>query len=184
MTDRPVVLVGSPDDAHVDAVARALGERDADVVVVDTLSFPESVRISFGDRIDDVTVEGRAVGRPAAVYLRDTYTHPLSYGVDVTGEMEADWRRTLVAFREKGQMLVPLLARWTELGIPMYNGAARDWRNPKGFQIAALEAAGLPVPRTLWTNDPGAVREFAAGRRIVFKPVAGGPRRRSWARRT
>ena len=174
MSDRPVVLVGSPDDAHVDAVARALKEREVDAVVADTLSFPESFRISLGDRIDDVTVEGRAVGRPAAVYLRDTYTHPLSFGVDVADEMDRDWRRTLVAFREKGQMLVPLLARWTELGIPMYNGAARDWRNSKGFQIAALAQAGLPVPRTLWTNDPAAVRGFAAGGRIVYKPVAGG----------
>ncbi len=174
MTDRPVVLVGSPDDPHVDAVGTALRDRDVDVVVADTLSFPDDFRISLGERIESITIEDREVGRPAAVYVRDTYTHPLAYGVDATAEMDQDWRRTLVAFREKGQLLVPMLARWTELGVPMYNPASRDWRNSKGFQIAALGRAGLPVPRTLWTNDPAEVKRFADGQRIVYKPVAGG----------
>ncbi|HEX2195695.1 MAG TPA: hypothetical protein VHJ76_02115 [Actinomycetota bacterium] len=170
----PVVLVGSPLDAHVEALDRSLRERGVDVVVADTLSFPESFRISLGHAIDAITIEDREVGRPAAVYVRDTYVHPLSFGVDVAAEMDQDWRRTLVAFREKGQMLVPLLTRWTEMGVPIYNPASRDWRNSKGFQIAALHQAGLPVPRTLWTNDPEAVKRFAAGGRVVYKPVAGG----------
>ena len=174
MSDRPVVLVGSPLDAHVDAIYQSLSERDVDVMVADTLSFPDDFRISLGHEIDSITVDDRAAGRPAAVYVRDTYVHPLSYGVDVSDEMDQDWRRTLVAFREKGQMLVPLLTRWTELGIPIYNPASRDWRNSKGFQIAALHQAGLPVPRTLWTNDPAAVKRFADGNRVVYKPVAGG----------
>jgi glutathione synthase/RimK-type ligase-like ATP-grasp enzyme len=174
MSEHPVVLVGSPLDAHVNALFESLGERGVDVVVADTLAFPEAVRISLGHEIDSITVEDRAVGRPAAVYVRDTYVHPLAFGVDVADEMDQDWRRTLVAFREKGQMLVPVLTRWTELGIPMYNPASRDWRNSKGFQIAALHQAGLPVPRTLWTNDPAAVRRFADGARVVYKPVAGG----------
>lgn len=174
MSDHPVVLVGSPRDAHVEALYDSLRELDVDVVVADTLSFPEAFRISLGHAIDSITIEDREVGRPAAVYVRDTYVHPLSFGVDVADEMDRDWRRTLVAFREKGQMLVPLLTRWTELGIPMYNPASRDWRNSKGFQIAALHQAGLPVPRTLWTNDPAAVRRFAGGGRVVYKPVAGG----------
>lgn len=173
-TGHPVVLVGSPRDPHVEALFESLSERDVDVVVADTLSFPDDFRISLGHEIDSITVEDRDVGRPAAVYVRDTYTHPLAFGVDATAEMDQDWRRTLVAFREKSQMLVPLLTRWTELGVPMYNPASRDWRNSKGFQIAALNAAGLPVPRTLWTNDPEAVRRFADGKRVVYKPVAGG----------
>lgn len=174
MSDRPVVLVGSPLDAHVAAVADGLQERGVDVVVADTLSFPEGSRISLGERLDSISIDGRQLGRPAAVYLRDIYVHPLGVGVDVADEMEQDWRRTLVAFREKGQMLFPLLSRWCEMGIPVYNPSSGDWRHSKAFQIAALESAGLPVPQTIWTNDPEAVRRFAESRRVVYKPIAGG----------
>lgn len=174
MTSKPVVLVGSPLDPHIDALAAGLRSRGVDTVVADTLSFPHELRILLGERLDAITIEGRTIGRPAAVYVRDLYVHPLAVGVNVADEMEDDWRRTLVALREKGQMLIPVLARWCELGVPMYNPTSGDWRHPKAFQLALLEQAGLPVPRTLWTNDPAAVRRFAEGRRVIYKPVAGG----------
>jgi glutathione synthase/RimK-type ligase-like ATP-grasp enzyme len=88
--------------------------------------------------------------------------------------MSTDWRRTLVAFREKSQVLFSILARWDELGVPMYNPTAPDWRYSKPLQLALLADAGLPVPRTLWTNDPEAVRDFAAGGRVAYKPIVGG----------
>nr|WP_236673765.1 hypothetical protein [Comamonas sp. JC664] len=44
----------------------------------------------------------------------------------------------------------------------------------KPAQLAALRAAGLPVPRTLWTNDAEAVRRFARSGRVAYKPIAGG----------
>lgn len=168
------MLIGSPIDAHVAAINEALRERGVDAVVVDTLSFPDGVRISLTERLDSISVEGRLLGRPAAVYLRDIYTHPLGFGVDVVAEMEQDWRRTLVAFREKAQMLYPLLSRWCEMGVPVYNPPSGDWRRSKAFQLAVLERAGIPVPKTVWTNDPEEVRRFAQGRRVVYKPVAGG----------
>ena len=174
MSEGPIVLVGSPLDAHVDAITLGLREKDIDVVVADTLSFPEGPQISLGERSDSITIDGRRLGTPATVYVRDIYAHPLAFGVDVADEMEQDWRRTLVAFREKAQMLLPLLARWCDMGIPIYNPASNDWRHSKAFQLAALERAGLPVPATLWTNDPDEVRNFATGRRVVYKPVAGG----------
>jgi glutathione synthase/RimK-type ligase-like ATP-grasp enzyme len=174
MSNGPVVLVGSPLDAHVAAIAESLQERDVDVLIADTLSFPDGSHISLGERLDSISIDGRSLGRPAAVYLRDIYVHPLGFGVDVAEEMEQDWRRTLVAFREKSQLLFPLLSRWCEMGVPVYNPASSDWRNSKAFQIAVLERAGLPVPETLWTNDPQAVRDFAQDRRIIYKPVAGG----------
>lgn len=174
MSDRPVLVVGSPRDAHVEAVASALIERGVDAFVVDTLAFPESPAISLGDRLDAITVDGRDLGRPAAVYLRDVYTQALGVGVDLDEEMDQDWRTTLVALREKSHMLLPMLGRWSELGVPCYNGMTADWRLTKPMQLALLEGAGLPVPPTVWTNDPETVRRFAAGQRVAYKPVAGG----------
>jgi hypothetical protein len=167
VTDAPVVLVGSPLDPHISAIASDLADRGVDVLVADTLSFPAQLEISLAEQLDAITIDGRTVGRPAAAYLRDIYAHPLAVGMDVADEMAQDWRRTLIALREKGQLLLPLLARWCAAGVPMYNPTSGDWRHPKALQLALLKEAGLPVPRTLWTNDPEAVRRFADGRRVV-----------------
>ena len=171
---RPVVVVGSPHDPHVSTVADRLGDEGVETVIVDGLSFPSSSQITLGERLDAITVDGREVGTAAAVYVRDVYIHPLSYGVDAAAEMEEDWHRTLVAFREKAHMLLGLLGRWSSLGIPVYNPRTTEWLQPKPSQIPALEQAGLPVPETVWTNDPDVVRRFAQGRRVIYKPIAGG----------
>jgi glutathione synthase/RimK-type ligase-like ATP-grasp enzyme len=174
MTNGPVALVGSPHDAHIAAVRDGLEKLDVDVVVVDTLSFPEQPAITLGERLDSISIDGRDTGSPAAVYFRDVYAQPLAVGVDAAEEMEQDWHRTLVAFREKAHMLFPLLGRWAVLGVPFYNPPASNWRHAKAMQLALLDRAGLPVPETIWTNDPQRVRSFAGNRRIAYKPVAGG----------
>ena len=174
MTERVIALVGAPEDAHIAAIARGLREREIEVIVVDTYSFPESHKISLRDDLSSIEVDGRSLARPAAVYLRDFYTSPLSPWLDMNAEMEQNWRRALVAMREKGQLLFSLVSRWAELGVPIYNPPSPEWRLAKPFQLAVLEATGLPVPATLWTNDPEQVRAFAANRRVIYKPVAGG----------
>lgn len=174
MNEHPVLLIGSPQDAHIDAVAKGLEQQGVDALVVDTLSFPSTPRITLGEHLDSISIDGDGLGRPAAVYIRDIYVQPLAFGVDVADEMDQDWRRTLVAFREKAHMLFPLLARWSEMGVAMYNRTSNDWRHTKPMQIALLQRAGLPVPETVWTNDPDRVRAFAEGRRVAYKPVSGG----------
>lgn len=174
MSRSVVVVVGSPLDPHVSAVAGGLEDEGVGAVIVDGLSFPSDTRVTLGERLDAVSVDDREIGGVAAVYVRDVYAHPLSYGVDASAEMDQDWHRTLVAYREKAHMLLGLLARWSRLGIPVYNPRTTEWLQPKPVQIAVLEHAGLPVPETIWTNDPAVVRRFAQGRRVVYKPIAGG----------
>ncbi|QSQ21142.1 hypothetical protein JY651_39035 [Pyxidicoccus parkwayensis] len=169
-----VVLVGSREDIHIQEVARRLGVEGVEAVVVDTLAFPDETRMSLSESLDGIIVDGRSVGRPAAVYLRGLHTSPLAFMVDAQEAMDEDWRTTLTAFREKATLLNGLVARWEQLGVPMYNPVSSDWVMNKPVQLAALRAAGLPVPRTLWTNDAEAVRRFAAGGRVAYKPVTGG----------
>jgi RimK-like ATP-grasp domain len=174
VTARPVVLVGSTLDPHVKAIADALEARGVTARIFDTLTFPEEPAISLGHRLDSITIDGDEIGRPASVYLRDVYAHPLAFMVDVAEEMDQDWRRTLIAFREKAHMLLPILGRWAEQDVPLYNPMPADWLLTKPMQITLLDRAGMPVPETIWTNDPAAVRRFAEGRRVAYKPVAGG----------
>ncbi|HEX8699910.1 MAG TPA: hypothetical protein VF815_13790 [Myxococcaceae bacterium] len=170
----PVVVVGSREDEHVDAVSRRLEAEGVDTFVMDARAFPERTRLELTDSLEGITVDGRRVGRPRAVYLRGLHAHPLSFGTDATESMDEDWRTTLIAFREKATTLMGLVSRWEAQGVPLYNGVSSEWRCYKPAQLALLKAAGLPVPETLWTNEPAAVRRFAAGRRVAYKPVTGG----------
>jgi glutathione synthase/RimK-type ligase-like ATP-grasp enzyme len=168
------VLVGAREDEHVHAVEGKLRELGVDAVVMDTLRFPEETKLSLGDDPDDIIANGRPLGRPAAVYVRSLYNSPVAYLVDAEEAMKEDWRTTLTTFREKSTLLMGVISRWERLGVPMYNPSASDWFLHKPVQLSTLKAAGLPVPETLWTNDPEAVRRFAAGRRVAYKPVLGG----------
>jgi glutathione synthase/RimK-type ligase-like ATP-grasp enzyme len=94
--------------------------------------------------------------------------------VDLAREMEDNRRTTLVVLKEKGEFLLGLLRRWESMGVPVYNPLDASERTRKTYQLARLAAAGLPVPESLWTNDPEAVLAFARGRRVAYKPVSGG----------
>ena len=174
MSRGPVVLVGSVEDDHVAALHESLTAAGVPTVVFDSLAFPASPRVALGAAPDAIRIDGRDIGRPAAVYLRSLYLSPLAFGVDMEQEMKADWRTALVILREKAEVLVGVMRRWEAMGIPIYNPVSASDAVRKPFQMAELARRGLPVPETLWTNDPDAVRRFAEGRRIAYKPVAGG----------
>lgn len=169
-----IVIAGAREDEHVAAVAQALRERGREPFVLDALRFPEALRLSLGEAEGEVTVDGTRLGVPAVVYLRSLYLSPTSYLVDAREAMEQNWQRTMIAFREKGEVLLGLLRRWEAEGARIYNPLSAGDRTRKPYQLALLASAGLPVPRTLWTNDPDAVLAFARERRVVVKPIAGG----------
>ncbi|MFO7562696.1 MAG: hypothetical protein R6X02_08625 [Enhygromyxa sp.] len=174
MSQAPIVIVGSLEDAHANAVYSRLRERGHEPVVLDALRFPEQLPIALGPAPDDIRVDGRPLGRPAAVYVRSLYQSPAGFGVEADEAMREDWRRTLAAFRERSTLLTAILLRWEQLGCRLYNPPSVGTNITKPYQLALLRAAGLPVPESLWTNDPAAVKRFCAEREAIFKPVAGG----------
>jgi glutathione synthase/RimK-type ligase-like ATP-grasp enzyme len=111
--------------------------------------------------------------RPRSVYVRSLHCEPLAPG-ELAAAMERDWRKTTAMLRERGAQLASALLRWEALGVPVYNGLQSQVNLTKPYQLALLEAAGLPVPATLWTNDAHSVLEFAAQRPLVYKPTTGG----------
>jgi glutathione synthase/RimK-type ligase-like ATP-grasp enzyme len=174
MSEHPIVIVGALEDAHARAVYEGVRARGFDPVVLDAQQFPEQLGIALGHELDDIVIDGRRVGRPAAVYVRSLYQSPAGFGVDADEAMRDNWMRTLLAFRERSTLLSAILLRWERLGCALYNPPSVGVNITKPYQIALLRAAGLPVPETLWTNDPAAVRRFCEGREVIFKPVAGG----------
>lgn len=169
-----IVLVGSLLDEHVAAIAEWLGQHGHTPFVLDASKFPHELHVSLGAQPHAIEIDGVDVGRPAAVYLRSLYQDPVGYGVDAEADMGSDWRRTLMAYRERGALLGAVLQRWEAAGVPMYNPPSVLAAINKPYQLSLLQRAGLPVPATLWTNDPARVREFCREREAIYKPVAGG----------
>jgi glutathione synthase/RimK-type ligase-like ATP-grasp enzyme len=172
----PVVLCGSLGDPHVLGLHDRLRKAGREPLLLDSQRFPGSLRVNLGDRPDDIRIDGVGVPRPAAVYLRSLYQSPAGYGVDASRDMEADWRRTLAKYKERNALISAILYRWEAAGVPVYNPLSAQRNITKPFQMALLSAAGLPVPRTLWSNDPEEVRRFAGEGPTIYKPVTGGAR--------
>ncbi len=174
MSTAPVVIVGSLADDHCRAIQHGLRARGHEPYVLDAQRFPGELPIALGAALDDIVIEGRRMGRPASVYVRSLYQNPAGYGVDADEAMQEDWRRTLMAFRERSTLLAAVLLRWERLGVPLYNPTTSGTNITKPYQLALLQAAGLPVPATLWSNDPEAVLAFCREHEAIYKPVAGG----------
>lgn len=174
MIEDRIVLVGGEEDFHLEAVKSHLEEYGAEPVCFDPRTFPDSSTLSLGDELHDQALDTSDVSVPAAVYIRSMALHPLSFGVDVQQEMEQNWKTTLIAFREREELLRSLFLRWEHLGVPVYNPVSTNNALRKPYQIARLKDAGIPVPETLWTNDPEDVLDFVEGREVIYKPVRGG----------
>jgi glutathione synthase/RimK-type ligase-like ATP-grasp enzyme len=138
-------------------------------LLLDATRFPASLRITLGEALDDVLIDGTHV-RPAAVYVRNVGAGALQAARDSA----ADRFQTWLVGRERADVITSIISRWEHIGVPIYNGLAMSTRMTKPFQLALLKDAGLPVPATRWTNDAGAVRAFADGARVAYKPVSGG----------
>lgn len=170
----PIVLVGPEQDEHIQAIARRIGDAGRDCLVLDPAAFPAFLQISVGEDIANIAINGQKLGRPSAVYLRSLQQSPIAYGNNSEQLMQENWRRTLVTFQERNTLLTAIMFRWEQSGVPVYNAFSVQQYITKPLQLSLLQQAGLPVPRTLWTNNPADVLRFAKLGPAIYKPVTGG----------
>jgi glutathione synthase/RimK-type ligase-like ATP-grasp enzyme len=174
LDDRPIVLVGGTDDRELHAVLEHLVTLGEQPLVLDPRVFPADLKLSLAAERPAIEIDGRLVPLPRSVYLRSLHADPVGFATDVDRAMEKDWRRTSMMLRERATLLSAVLLRWSSLGVRVYNSLESQQNITKPHQLALLEASGLPVPATLWSNDPARVREFCTARPAIYKPVTGG----------
>lgn len=165
-----MLIVGSPDDPHVDAVARGLAARGACPAVLDVADAPARLDLSFtvaGPRGrlrlpgGDVELE-----RVRAVYWRTANPTRASprLRADLRDLAERETRWALES------MLLQLSARL--VNSPPAIAAHRC----KPAQSARVAALGVTIPATLVGNCPADIRAFCAAHPggVVVKPIGGG----------
>lgn len=167
-----IAVLGGSGDLQVQRVLRGLKARGAHVTLVDTGAFPGHGALSLTGK--GLTMEGRAIAAPSAVYVRGLACHPLM--PCLADALEQTPRRTVVAMEEKRSFLESLLQLWESEGARLINSpAANALHSRKPLQLALLEYAGLPVPPWLATNDPDTLKSWLGEQgACVYKPLAGG----------
>ena len=163
-----ILVVSHPADDHAAGVLAALARSGHPAVLFDTARFPAEASVTQGFGRDGgrfgLAVDGEPVdlGSCRAGWWRRPRPFTLS------PELAADVLS--FAYAECHEALWGL---WAALDLRWVNPPDRDEvAHHKPFQLAAAARVGLPVPRTLITNDPDAARRFAdeVGReRTVYK---------------
>lgn len=174
-----VLIVGGPDDAHADAVARAVAARGAAAVFLDFRRFPAADTLAWDPirRRGSLTIGGSSVelAEVRSVYWRTAHATRAASGLqgDLHGFAEQETRRALESLLHG-------------LEVPLLNPpAAIAAHRFKPVQSAVVAGLGVEVPETVITSDPAAVSAMFAAhpQGIIIKPVGGGAYVRRLTRR-
>lgn len=173
-------IIGPPSDPQVRRVADRLRELAGDPVILDLSRFPGRGRASLVDGVP--ACPGTDIAAVGAWYVRSMPLplpfQPLRHdrGLGIAPLVSAT-KRAYAAGRERRSFLYSFVAGLQRGGATLVNPpAAAAQHFLKLEQLELLRAARIPVPRTLASNDPDAVVEFASQLPgpMVYKPLAGG----------
>jgi ATP-grasp ribosomal peptide maturase len=174
MTDATTLIVTANDDTTADLVVDALASRGGKAVPIDVGDFPINLSVT-GTIGDDGVWRGEVVAADSTVLDLESidavyYRRPTRFRLP-DHLSPADRRfAEAEAHRGLGGLLAALPTRWVSHPARIADAEA------KPVQLRLAAACGFRLPRTLISNDPGRVREFAydiAGP-LVYKPLSSG----------
>ena len=167
-----VLILGSARDPQVMRVREEVSARDGEALLCDAPAFPESGTLTLEGEV--FRIGGEKTPVPRSVYVRGLACHPLAprFGDDLNTRP----RGLIAQCDEKRALLESVLLGLEARGVRVVNPVAvNEQHSRKPRQLGMLEAAGLPVPPWIATNDPAAVRTFVRRvGRAVYKPLSGG----------
>lgn len=153
-----ILAVTYPGDEHASPVLGALANQGAEVTLLDFSELPRhgSFVLAYGEEgTRELRLAGKgpvAVSRVSAVWWR----RPLP----LRASRRLGRAHAAFAIRQAGDALMGFLALATRHARFVNHPWRDEVASLKTFQLAAAERAGLPVPRTLVTSDPGEARRF------------------------
>ncbi|HEX8820790.1 MAG TPA: hypothetical protein VF794_12750 [Archangium sp.] len=172
---KTVAVIGSRSDEHTRYVAEAVQRRRARVILVETANVPESATLTWergavryqGERLDDVR----------SFYIkRVQLSLPIPEPAALPERNFATWQEQYVAERERQSFLQSVLRALRQPGCTFVNPFETiELHYLKLHQISLLQRHKVPVPPSLGTCDPQAVRDFVRKHgSVIYKPLGGG----------
>ncbi|MCM8773315.1 MAG: ATP-grasp domain-containing protein [Candidatus Omnitrophica bacterium] len=171
-------IVGAEYEAHTVHMREVLENRRVEVLIIDTVLFPEEATISLIE--DEVKYQGESIEDISTFYVRSVFfSHP-PYDLEEQRKIKKidldGWYADYMGERERQSLLASWLKSATLKGKRVINPIESfDLHYLKAYQLALLRKNNIPVPLTLVTNDSEELKKFQKEvGQLVYKPVAGG----------
>lgn len=163
-----ILVVSHAADDHACGVLQALLGHKYPAVLVDTAEYPSSAALSqrFGEGRPkyELTIDGQAVDLGACRVGWWRRPQPFTLHAGLAPDVAS------FTYTECHEAIAGL---WAALDLKWVNPPERDEvAHHKPYQLAIATEVGLPIPRTLITNDPEEARRFAIDvgpHRTVYK---------------
>lgn len=160
-------------DPIAQALKASIEARAAQARIFELATLALGAPVAFDN--EEWLVDGDALSEFDAFFVRQIPAETSWLGSPgETATSETWWQRAQLS-RERAHLAQSCVAHLELLGKRVLNPSASLPFDQKAYQLAALHRAGLPLPRTLVTNFPDAVRAFEADvGPLIFKPLGGG----------
>lgn len=173
-----VAVIGRAGMGETQRLVTELRDRGAEPQLVDLSEWPGDatarVRPDSDELVLDVDIsleQVESVYAHVAAMFRSTDICVRSEFDDTSETYPA-----LLQLQEHRALFESVCRTFESKGIPVVPGERNHYlQERKPWQLRQFEQHDLPVPETVFTNDPETVRTFCAGRdRVVYKPVSRG----------
>lgn len=173
-----VLLVGDADLTEINLLADAVAERGETAKIFDVTDWPGDAPLTFRPDDGEVTF-GTSVSldEVSGMYVSSHHIFP-SFDPRLTDYIEEGdpIHSALRQFREYRGLFESLCESLEHRGAtvvpPLRN---HDWQHRKPWQLDLYTSSDLPVPETIFTNEPAEVHAFAdRHEKVVYKAVTRG----------
>ncbi|MDA0836877.1 MAG: ATP-grasp domain-containing protein [Planctomycetota bacterium] len=170
-------IFGSKEDPQCQRISSVLEGKGCSALLVEANAIGQGYDHSIDD--DGIYYGDQRLDEIPAFYLRHV-TSPMAPIVRMPEGQEPvlyrDWFTEYMHMREQQGMVISFLLALEERGAYMVNPPfAGSVNQYKPFQLSGLRHHGIPLPRTLVTNNPERVKRFVEEvGEVVFKPSMGG----------
>lgn len=167
-----VLLLAGASDPQGKRVRASLRDLGVDTIPFDAGAYPERGLLSIDGR--SIRLGRKVLPDIHAVYIRGLGIHPLTPGFEE--DLALRPQGLIAQCDEKRALLESLLLELETRGARLVNSLEANAQHArKPLQLRRLQAAGVPVPRWIATNNAAEVRRFTRDvGEVVYKPLSGG----------
>lgn len=168
-------IFGDHNDSQCKALSGALHNRGVQSIIVDCSAIHQGSDFSYSS--GGFFAQGQSLNDVKGWFLRYIIS-PLPPVFKSSEEyvLFKDWFNEYMHRQERYAFQLAMLLSWEASGIPVINPPEHgSVLQIKTFQLEMARQAGLNIPQSLVTNNPGRVVEFLQQvKDVVYKPSMGG----------